>query len=345
MIPAEPFEALKDVAYTHTSARTAGEYMGQIQHLLAECLPVLETQLAAACERGPAPLDEAAKQLVLAGGKRVRPLACLLVTRACGGDANKAIALAAAVELIHSSTLLHDDVIDEGEERRGRPASRVLWGNLVSVLSGDLLLTAALELVHTTGLDGAMTDTLNTMQRLIGGEVAQLKARGREDLGIEGYLEIARGKTASLFAHACRSGARVAGATPAIIDAMGRFGERVGIAFQIIDDVLDLEGIPHEVGKRLGHDLAEGKTTLPLALALQHDAAHLRPLLITARAGDTLAAARVSQAASVRAACEKARTFALGETEVGLAQLRVLPQTEERELLVMLVRGLIDRRS
>ena len=345
MIPPEPFAALQHTAEVHTSARTAGEYMGQIQRLLAESLPLLETELARACQRGPAPLDAAAEQLVLAGGKRVRPLACLLVTRACGGDATKAIPLAAAVELIHSSTLLHDDVIDEGEERRGRPASRVLWGNLVSVLSGDLLLTAALELVQGSALEGAMSDTLATMQRLIAGEVAQLKARGREDLGIEGYLEIARGKTASLFANACRVGARVAGASPTIIDAMGRFGERVGIAFQIIDDVLDLEGIPHEVGKRLGHDLAEGKTTLPLALALQHDAAHLRPLLITARAGDTLAAARVSQAASVRAACDKARTFALGETEVGLAQLRVLPKTEERELLVMLVRGLIDRRS
>jgi len=345
MIPAEPFEALQHTAQAHTSTRPAGEHMTETQHLLQDVLPKLEAELARACELGPAPLDAAAAQLVLAGGKRVRPLACLLVTRACGGDATKAIALAAAVELIHSATLLHDDVIDEGEQRRGRPASRMLWGNLVSVLSGDLLLTAALELVQSAGVEGAMSDTLATMQRLLGGEVAQLKARGREDLGIEGYLDIARGKTASLFANACRSGARVAGASSAIVDAMGRFGERVGVAFQIVDDVLDLEGIPHEVGKQLGHDLAEGKTTLPLALALQHDAAHLRPLLITARAGDTLAAARVSQAASVRAACDKARAFAIGETEVGLAQLRVLPESRERELLIALVRGLIERHS
>jgi octaprenyl-diphosphate synthase len=319
--------------------------MGQIHALLSEVLPELESVLARACQRGTSPLDAAAEQLVLAGGKRVRPLACLLVTRACGGDASQAIPMAAAVELIHSATLLHDDVIDEGEERRGRQASRVLWGNLVSVLSGDLLLTSALELVQSCGVEGAMADTLATMQRLIGGEVAQLKARGREDLGIDGYMEIVRGKTASLFASACRAGARVAGAPSEVIDAMGRFGERVGVAFQIVDDVLDLEGIPHEVGKRLGHDLAEGKTTLPLALALAKDAAHLRPLLITARAGDTLAAARVSQAASVRAACEEARLFALQETDAGLTELGVLPPTQERELLIMLVRGLIDRRS
>ena len=345
MIPAAPFAALQHTAQTHTSARHAGEYMGQIHALLSESLPLLEAELARASRRGPAPLDAAAQQLLFAGGKRVRPLACLLVTRACGGDASRAIPLAAAVELVHSATLLHDDVIDEGEERRGRPASRVLWGNLVSVLSGDLLLTSALELVHSSGIEGALSDVLATMQQLIAGEVAQLKARGREDLGIEGYLELVRGKTASLFANDCRAGARAAGADPSVIEALGRFGERVGVAFQIVDDVLDLEGIPHEVGKRLGHDLAEGKTTLPLALALAQDAAHLRPLLITARAGDTLAAARVSQAASVRAACVKARAFALEETEAGLEQLSVLPESEERELLIMLVRGLIERRS
>jgi octaprenyl-diphosphate synthase len=221
----------------------------------------------------------------------------------------------------------------------------MLWGNLVSVLAGDLLLTAALELVQGSEVPGAMTDTLDTMRRLIGGEVAQLKARGREDLGIDGYMEIARGKTASLFANACRAGARSADAAPELIEAVGRFGEHVGIAFQIVDDVLDLEGIPHEVGKRLGHDLAEGKTTLPLALALEADAAALHPLLITARAGDTIAAARVSEAPSVRAACVKARTFAMRETRAGLAQLAQLAPSRERDLLEQLVCGLIERRA
>jgi octaprenyl-diphosphate synthase len=345
VIPVAPFEALQHAARAHSSAGSAGEYMFQIQRLLAESLPRLEQLLGTIASRRPEPLDAAASQLVMAGGKRVRPLATLLVTRACGGDATRAIPLAAAVELIHSATLLHDDVMDEGEERRGRPASRVLWGNLVSVLSGDLLLTSALELVHESQVAGAMSDTLATMQRLIAGEVAQLKARGREDLGIDGYLEIVRGKTASLFANACRSGARAAGAAEDVVGALGRFGERVGIAFQIVDDVLDLEGVPHEVGKRLGHDLAEGKTTLPLALALQHDAASLRPLLITARAGDTMAAAKVSQAPSVRRACAEAREFALRETECGLTELGVLPESLERDLLTRLVCGLIDRRA
>jgi octaprenyl-diphosphate synthase len=344
MIPAEPFKTLQQVAKSHSSAHSAAEYMGEIGVLLAELLPRLE-QVIAAATAGPAPLQDAAAHLVLAGGKRVRPLTCMLMSRLFDADGDKVVPLSAAVELIHSATLLHDDVMDEGEERRGRPASRVLWGNLASVLSGDLLLTSALQLVQRAGVPGALDDTLATMQALIGGEVAQLKARGRDDLGIDGYLEIARGKTASLFACACRLGARAGGARPEVIEAAGRFGDRVGIAFQIVDDVLDLEGVPHEVGKRLGHDLAEGKTTLPLALALNHASADLRPLLVDARAGDIVAAAKVSRAPAVREACVEARAFALAETEKGLRELAVLPERRERALLEALVRGLTDRHT
>ncbi len=344
MIESEGLSALQDVARARSSAAAAGEHMDSVADLLGEALPRVEAAVREATT-GPAPLDVAAGHLVLAGGKRVRPLTALLVDRVCGGEGRAVVPLATAVELIHSATLLHDDVMDEGEERRGRPSSRVLWGNLVSVLSGDLLLTSALGLVQQSGVPLAMEDTLATMRALVGGEVAQLKARGRDDLGIEGYLEIARGKTASLFACACKLGARAAGAPKEQIDAAGRFGERVGIAFQIVDDVLDLEGVPHEVGKRLGHDLSEGKTTLPLALALQHDAESLRPLLVVARAGDTGAAARVARAESVRAGCQEARAFAMAETEQGLAELRSLPEGRARDLLAELVKGLIMRRA
>lgn len=345
MIPVAPLESLSQVAKAHPAANASAEHMAEIQRLLGSALPAVEDAVRQACS-GPKPLDEAAAQLVMAGGKRVRPITTLLVHRACGGqELARAVPLAAAVELIHSATLLHDDVMDEGEQRRGRPASRVLWGNLVSVLAGDLVLTTALDLVHRSGVPSAMSDTLSTMQELIGGEVAQLLARGRDDLGIEGYLEIARGKTAALFRCACRFGALSANAEESTTLAVGRFGERVGIAFQIVDDVLDLEGVPHEVGKRLGHDLAEGKTTLPLALALQTDSTELKPLLIAARAGDTIAAARVSQSPSVRAACVQARAYAMAETDAGLAELEVLSATRERALLEALVHGLIARRA
>ncbi len=344
VIPSVPYEILRRAAASHASAAPAGTHLNEISELLGESLPALEASVRLAAE-GPSPLSEAAKYLLLAGGKRVRPLSTLLVTHACGGAPARAVPLAAAIEVIHSATLLHDDVVDDGVERRGRPATRVLWGNRISVLSGDLLLTSALELVQRAGVVGAMDDTLATMQALIAGEAAQIEARGRDDIGIEGYLRIARGKTASLFACACRFGARAANAPDEIVTAAGCFGERVGIAFQIVDDVLDIEGIPHEVGKQLGRDIAEGKTTLPLALALGRAALELRPLLIDARAGDSVAAAKVAQAPAVREACVEARAFAARETALGLAELARLPDSRARHLLDALVRGLAERRG
>jgi octaprenyl-diphosphate synthase len=342
MIPVAQGQALREAAAQDVSSASAATHLGAITSLLHDELPRLERAITRATQ-GPEPLDAASAHLVGAGGKRVRPMACLLMTAACDGRPGSAIALAAATELIHSATLLHDDVIDDGEQRRNRPASRVLWGNLVSVLSGDLLLTRALSLVDGASVEGAMPDLLATLERLIGGEVSQLKARGQQDLGVEGYLDIVRGKTASLFGFACRSGARVAG-RPDLVDAAGCFGEQVGIAFQIVDDVLDLAGNEYEVGKRLGADLAEGKTTLPLALALSRDDGTLGALLPRARSGDVAAARAVSAHPLVRAACEEARAYAQARSDEALDALDALPNERPRELLRALSTLLTRRR-
>src|SRR5262245_58176178 len=209
MIQVAHRQVLRDAASREPSSAAAAQHLDEITSLLRSSLADLE-QVVLSAMQSPAPLDAASLHLVSGGGKRVRPMACMLMSAASGGEPGRAIPIAAACELIHSATLLHDDVIDEGEERRNRPCSRVLWGNLVSVLSGDLLLTRALQLVESASVPGAMHDMLGTLERLIAGEVAQLKARGREDLGVEGYLDIVRGKTASLFGFACRSGARAA---------------------------------------------------------------------------------------------------------------------------------------
>ncbi len=331
MISVTHSDALAEAAAREPSSAAAAKHLAAIDHLLSEILPSLERVVSAATA-GPAPLDVASRHLVEAGGKRVRPMASLLMTAACGGVPARAVPIAAATELIHSATLLHDDVIDEGEERRNRPASRVLWGNLVSVLAGDLLLTRGLSLVAEAGVPGAMTDLLQTLERLIGGEVAQLRARDRQDLGVEGYLEIVRGKTASLFGFACRSGARAAG-RPDLLEPAGRFGEQVGIAFQIVDDVLDLAGDAREVGKRLGADLAEGKTTLPLAFALARDNGQIAALLPAARGGDAKAARAISGHALVREGCREARAFAADCSRDALQALAALPGVRARELL------------
>ena len=332
MIPAPQRQTLRDAAAREPSSAAAGAHLDAVSQLLHDSLPALERAVLGATH-GPAPVDAASRHLLEAGGKRVRPMACLLMTTACGGDPRRALQIAAAAELIHTATLLHDDVIDEGEERRSRPATRVLWGNLVSVLSGDLLLTRALQLVESAQVPGTMQDMLTTLDRLVCGEIAQLAARGRVDLGTAGYFDIVRGKTASLFGFACRSGARVARRDD-LIELAGDFGERIGLAFQIVDDVLDLSGDAAEVGKKLGADLAEGKTTLPLALALEEDTrGDLSELLPRARTGDREAARAVSAHPLVRAACERARAIALDESNAALAALAALPSARARELL------------
>ena len=343
MIPAVERQILSDAATRDASSAAAAQHLDAIGRILADSLPLLE-QAVMAASHGPEPLDRAAAHLLAAGGKRVRPTACLLMTTACGGDARRAVPLAAAAELIHSATLLHDDVIDEGEERRNRPSCRVLWGNLVSVLSGDLLLTRALSMVERSEVPGTMRDLLETLERLVGGEVAQLHARGRDDLGREGYLRIVHGKTASLFGFACRSGARAAG-RPDLVELAGSFGERVGIAFQVVDDVLDLAGDPREVGKRLGADLAEGKTTLPLALALERDQGELAALLPRARRADAEAAAKVCAHPLVKVACDEARVFAAEQSATALAALDDLPSSRSRELLRSLALVLTRRKN
>jgi octaprenyl-diphosphate synthase len=345
MTPALQLEALERAA-THdasTGAATRAN-LAEVGALLGETLSALETAVVRATA-GPEPLDRAAQNLVTAGGKRVRPMTTLLTAAACGADPARALPFATAAELVHSATLLHDDVIDEGEERRGRPASRVVFGNLVSVLAGDLLLTRAIELVDAAAVPGVMRDLLGTLHALIGGEVAQMQARHREDLGTAGYLEIVQGKTASLFGFSCRAGARAAGLSGERVAGVGRFGENVGIAFQVIDDVLDLDGDPERVGKRLGADLAEGKTTLPLAFALAEDPSRLRVLLPAARTGDRDAAREVARLPVVRRGCQQARDYARERTTSALTEIAHLPPSRARALLEALVHELVGRRA
>jgi len=346
MISAAELKVLHRAVKDHPSAASAGKQLESITFLLSDILPQLE-ELIVKATVAPSPLDKATQQLVFAGGKRVRPVLTILFERLCGGDGKRCLKLAAATELIHSAALLHDDVIDESDLRRGRPASRVLWGNLISVLSGDLLLTHALDMIQQSGIPGAMEDILETTRCMIHGEILQLEARNSETLSVETYFELVRSKTASLFALACRSGARSTSASAEIIDACGRFGQHFGTAFQIIDDVLDLDGVPDEVGKQLGHDLSEGRITLPIAIALEKtNGESLRPLIAKARLGDELSAVRVSQLPSVHKACEQAREMAFDESKMGQEAIAsILPNCRELELLVEIAISMVNRRS
>ncbi len=209
-----------------------------------------------------------AEHLIAAGGKRLRPLMAVAAARAAGASTVEFRKLAAAVEFIHTATLLHDDVVDSSSLRRGKVAAHLIWGAPSSVLVGDFLFARAFELMVSAGSMKAL-DILARASRVISeGEVLQLTRAHEIGLTEAMYLEIISAKTAELFAAAAEAGAVSAGASDASVRAFRSFGMNVGIAFQLVDDALDYSGASGELGKNPGDDFREGKATLPLLLAV-----------------------------------------------------------------------------
>jgi len=212
-------------------------------------------------------IPDLAAHLVHAGGKRLRPVLTLASAHVFGGGGARAAKLAAAVEFIHSATLLHDDVVDGSGMRRGKRAAQMIWGNAGSVLVGDFLFARAFNLTVETG-DLRILDVLARASSVIAeGEVLQLHHVGDLGLSLELYQQIIDAKTATLFAAACEAGAISAGADEAAFAAMAHFGRSLGIAFQLVDDALDYAGDAQALGKATGDDFREGKLTMPLLLA------------------------------------------------------------------------------
>lgn len=341
----EPEDAIATLSETARRAGLDGKVESRLEHIQAAFagdLVAVERALAETSARGEAPGTDAASHLVGAGGKRIRPVTVLLAS-ACFGEPLPPAAreLAVVAELVHSATLLHDDVIDDGVERRGKATARRVYGNAVSVLAGDLLLTHALERTHAA-LPAALPDLLATLRRLVDGEIVQLRGRTALDVSEAVYFRILEDKTASLFGFAARAGALAAGAGEAQRAAVGRFGERLGVAFQLVDDVLDYAGDPAETGKALFADLAEGKTTLPLVLALAADP-RLSSELGAARGGDEGAAHRLGAAVRALGVCDEVRRRAAKETERAVGSLEALAPSPARELLAAVAVELTTR--
>ena len=209
-----------------------------------------------------------ADHLINAGGKRLRPLITVAAARLAGGGGEAALKLAAAVEFIHTATLLHDDVVDSSQLRRGKVAAHLIWGAPSSVLVGDFLFARAFELMVETGLMRAL-DILASASRVIAeGEVLQLTRAHDLNLSQTTYLEIISAKTAELFAAAAEAGAVAGGADQAQAAALREYGQKLGLAFQLADDALDYGGATETLGKNAGDDFREGKATLPLLLAI-----------------------------------------------------------------------------
>ncbi|MAT51810.1 MAG: octaprenyl diphosphate synthase [Porticoccaceae bacterium] len=206
--------------------------------------------------------------LIEAGGKRLRPLLVLLSARACHYQGEHHITLATVIEFIHSATLLHDDVVDTSELRRGRLTANARWGNAPSVLVGDFLYSRAFQMMVSLGDMHVMRILADTTNRISEGEAQQLLNTGNSDVGEDNYLTVIDKKTAQLFEAASQCGAVVAGADTVTANALKAYGHNLGMAFQLVDDALDYTASSDTLGKNIGDDLAEGKPTLPLIRAL-----------------------------------------------------------------------------
>lgn len=212
-------------------------------------------------------IPEVAKHLIDSGGKRLRPMITLAAAQMCGYEGEGHVTLAASVEFMHTATLLHDDVVDQSDMRRGKLAARMLWGNEASVLVGDFLLGQAFRMMVEVGSLEALDVLSHAATVIAEGEVLQLQTAKNLETTEDEYLEVIRSKTAALFAAAAEVGPIIANQSPATINGLRSYGNNLGLAFQLIDDALDYGGNAGDLGKNTGDDFREGKVTLPVLLA------------------------------------------------------------------------------
>lgn len=281
-------------------------------------------------------IPEVTAHLIEAGGKRLRPMLTLAAARLCGYGGPFHIHLAATVEFIHTATLLHDDVVDESAQRRGRPTANLLWDNKSSVLVGDYLFARSFQLMTATGNMRVLDILANASATIAEGEVLQLTAA--QDLATteDIYLKVVRGKTAALFSAATEVGGVIAGADEAQVRALFDYGDALGIAFQIADDLLDYGGTSAAIGKNTGDDFRERKLTLPVIKAVAAADAEERAFWVRViekgrqEDGDLEQAIALMQKHGAMAA---ARADALGWSDRARAALQALPDHPLRQML------------
>ena len=275
--------------------------------------------------------------IVNAGGKRLRPALLILAAKACGYTGTHHYTLAAVIEMIHTATLLHDDVVDESALRRGNATANAMFGNAASVLVGDFLYSRSFQLMVGVGSMRVLAVLSDTTNAIAAGEVMQLMHSGDAGLSESAYVEVIQRKTAKLFEAATRLGAVIAGADPDREEALARYGMHLGTAFQLVDDVLDYSGEAAQIGKSLGDDLAEGKMTLPLIRALEigtaEDAAIVRGAIERGHLADFKP---VMDVLARTDALEYARQRATRESEAASACVASLPDSPDRQILLEL---------
>jgi octaprenyl-diphosphate synthase len=299
-------------------------------------LPAIHAAIHEEIARLPQAVQPVARHVLDAGGKRLRPMLTILTARALGGAEAHLHATAVALELLHSATLIHDDILDGASTRRGRPAAHVVFGLVPAILAGDALLAHANAIMARPGVPALTTCAAQAILATAAGEIEEIAAMDAPALSQEAYLEIITGKTAYLIQAACEAGAILARADAAVVDAARRFGLGLGIAFQLVDDALDYAATEAALGKPQGGDLREGKRTLPLLLFLESLPDNERGELADRIQRRELSAAdfadiqqRVVDGGFARATVEKAQTY----VQSALSALSLFPESPEREIL------------
>ncbi len=330
-------------AASHSPLPDRDRRSDKILDLVSDEMRLVEAALVTRLDSSVGAIPEVGAHLLHAGGKRLRPLLSVLVARACDVSIELAVAVGTAAELIHTATLYHDDVVDDGRVRRGRPAARMVYGNGIVVLVGDFCLARALETVALTGSLPAVQSLAATVTEMAEGEVAQLERAGNPEATVDDYLRVIDRKTASLFAWCARVGGTLPPATDA---ALARYGRAVGRAFQITDDVLDCAADETTAGKSVGQDIQEGKLTLPILYGCEADPA-LRALVrgkLGERAISPEDAAGILTATLAAGGVDRARARARELAAGAVAELGVLRPSPYRQALIDVAALSVDRK-
>jgi len=282
-------------------------------------------------------VNQVGEYIVNSGGKRLRPALVVLSAEAFGYRGKHHHDLAAVVEFIHTATLLHDDVVDESEMRRGRATASALFGNAASVLVGDFLYSRAFQMMVEVGEMRVMQILADATNTIAEGEVLQLLNCHDADVDTENYMRVIHFKTAKLFEAAMRLGAILGKSNAADEEAAARYGMHLGTAFQLVDDVLDYSADELQTGKHLGDDLAEGKPTLPLIYAMQQGTKAQSAIVRSAiEQGDTGKFVEVLQVIRATGALDFTRQQALRESELACAAIATLPDSKHKRCLLEL---------
>ncbi len=349
---------------TQTSARLIGQLssiadrnglaelatrLKQLWHWVEDDLRNFEVEMKT-LPVGESRVEKAAHHLTDMGGKHLRPLCLAVASKAGTGFDERARKLAVAVELVHSATLMHDDVIDLGDTRRGHSTSRMIYGNAASIYAGDWLLVQSLMRIQAANVDGLMDQMLTIINDMVHAESLQLENRGRINGSFEDYFSVVEGKTAALFRWALRAGCKVGGLDDVACDALESYGRHLGIAFQAVDDLLDVDGDAQVTGKALFTDLREGKMTYPLLVAMERDKSLHTAVSECAEKPPEMplpeaALQKVLAALHTTGALEACREFAETHSRDAVAALSELPSKETAEALTTIAEATTFRKN